>query len=351
MQYDGIYESALRKIKNNEMKTKATYIPGDGVSKITGDVVLRILDAAGAGISWDVQVCGKQAIKEHGVPLPPPLILSLKTNKLALKGKLDALEEGEFTGKNPTVLLRQVLDLYCNIRPVKNVPGVKGLYDDLDSVVIRQATEGVYSGLEHVIAPGVVESVKVTTRPAAERIAKFAFEYARKNKRKKVTTIHKANIMKMGDGLFLKTSQEIAKQYPDIAHNHIIVDNCCMQLVLKPQQFDVLLVENLYGDIVADLGSGIAGGISASAGISQSDALLVFESGHAKTKDFTRDENANPLPLLMAGVFLLETTGSVETAGRIKEAVKRSIEKNICTPDLGGSATMSIFVEEIIKNL
>lgn len=351
MHHNGVHESAVRKIKKHKMKTKATYIPGDGISRITGDAVLRVLDAAGSEIEWDVQVCGKQALKEQGLPLPPSLVLSLKTNKLALKGKLDALEEGEFTGKNPTVLLRQVLDLYCNIRPVKNVPGVNALYDNLDSVVIRQATEGVYSGLEHVITPGVVESVKVTTRHAAERIAKFAFEYARKNKRKKVTTIHKANIMKMGDGLFLKTSQEVAKNYTEITHNHIIVDNCCMQFVLKPQQFDVLLVENLYGDIVADLGSGIAGGISASAGISQSDDILVFESGHAKTKDFTRDENANPLPLLMAGVYLLETTGRPEEAAAIKVAVKRVIEKKICTPDLGGTATMNVFVEEIIKSL
>ncbi len=332
------------------MKHTLTYIPGEGISEYMGKAVIRILEKSGANISWDVQHAGKKAIKEYDVPVPPPLVLSLKKNKVALKGKFEPLEEGEFKGKNPTVLLRQVLDLYCNIRPIKNVPGLKSLHSGLDIVVIRQATEGIYSGLEHEVSPGIIESVKVTTQTAAARITKFAFEYAKKNGRKKITTIHKANIMKKGDGLFLQTTQEVAKNYAGITHEAIIVDNCCMQLVLNPHQFDVLLVENLYGDIVADIGSGISGGISASSGISQGDEISVFESGHAQTREIKTKENANPLPLLVAAVSLLRHIGENDAAQRIETAVQKTLEKGVCTPDIdGGSATMEEMTDSILN--
>lgn len=333
------------------MKHELTYIPGDGVSERAGEAVLEILAKAGVDISWDIQHCGKKALKEHDVPVPPPLVLSLKKNKIALKGKCNPLDEGEFNGKNPTVILRQVLDLYCNVRPIKNVRGLKSLYDALDSVVIRQATEGIYTGLEHEIAPGIVESVKVTTEKAAVRIAEFAFAYAKNNNRRKVTTIHKANIMKKGDGLFLHCSQEVAKQYPSIAHNHIIVDNCCMQMVMKPHQFDILLVENLYGDIVADLGSGIAGGISASAGVSLNDEIFVFESGHAQTKELVRDEMTNPLTVLTASLLMLRHIGETAAAESIENAVQKTLEEGVRTPDIGGGASMRQMTESICRHL
>src|SRR5258706_4031969 len=235
-------------------KTTITLIPGDGIGPEVSDATVRVLDAAGAGLEWERHIAGKEAVEKYGNPLPPEVLESVKRNRVALKGPVTTQVGGGF--KSINVQLRQELELYANLRPSRSLPSIPSRFEGVDIIVVRENTEDLYSGLEHVVVPGVVESIKIITEKASTRIAVFAFEYAAANKRKRISAIHKANIMKLSDGLFLDCCRAVAKRFPDVTYDEIIVDNACMQLVLDPTRYDMLLLENLYGDIVSDLCAG-----------------------------------------------------------------------------------------------
>ena len=274
-------------------KHTITLIPGDGIGPEITAAVVRIIEATGLDIEWQTQILGSQALDKFGTTLPDQTIDSIKKNRVALKGpQMTPVGKG-FTSVN--VGLRKALDLYANVRPVKTLPNVPSRYTDVDLVIVRENTEGLYSGLEHTVIPGVVESLKIVTEKATDRICRYAFEYAKANGRKKVTCVHKANIMKLSDGLFLEVFNNVAKEYPDIEADNKIVDNCCMQLVIRPEQFDVLVLENLYGDIVSDLCAGLIGGLGLAPGANigekqsaeriEKAMLDVFAEGKSLTRD------------------------------------------------------------------
>ncbi len=277
-----------------------TLIPGDGVGPEVTSAVVRIIEASGVAIEWESFIAGAEALSRYGDPLPQPVLDSIKRNKVALKGPLTTPVGTGFTSIN--VRLRKTLDLYANLRPVKTLPGVKTPFGDIDLVIVRENTEDLYSGLEHVVVPGVVESLKIITEKASTRIARFAFEYAQREGRKKITAIHKANIMKLSDGLFLDCFRKIAEEYPDIVADDKIVDNTCMQLVMRPQQFDVLLLENLYGDIISDLAAGLVGGLGVVPGANIGELGAVFEAVHGSAPDIAGMNIANPTALLQSAI-------------------------------------------------
>jgi isocitrate dehydrogenase (NAD+) len=325
---------------------RVTLIPGDGIGPEITRAATYLLERAGAAIVWDEQPAGKAALQAVGTPIPDALLASIKKNRVALKGPLETSVGHGYRSINVT--LRKYFDLYANLRPVRSLAGVKSAYTGVDLVVVRENTEDVYSGIEHQVAPGVVESVKVITARASRRIARFAFELAVREKRKTVTAIHKANIMKLSDGLFLACARQVATRYPRIAYRELIVDNACMQLVLRPQEFDVLLLENLYGDIVSDLCAGLVGGLGLVPGANLGDRVAIFEAVHGTAPDIAGKNLANPLALVFSSIMMLRHLGQERPAARLERAVERLLaEGKMLTRDLGGRATTTAVAERI----
>jgi isocitrate dehydrogenase (NAD+) len=332
------------------MAHKITLIPGDGIgSEITGAVV-RIIEASGVEIEWESFIAGAEALSRYGDPLPEPVLESIKRNRVALKGPLTTPVGTGFTSVN--VRLRKTLDLYANLRPVRNLPGLVTPFGDLDMVVVRENTEDLYSGIEHVVVPGVVESLKIITEKASTRIARFAFDYARRENRKKVTAIHKANIMKLSDGLFLDCFRKVAAEYPEIAADDKIVDNACMQLVMRPQQFDVMLLENLYGDIISDLAAGLVGGLGVVPGANIGELGAVFEAVHGSAPDIAGKNIANPTALLQTAIMMLRHLGERAAADLVERAMIHTLaNKQVRTRDLGGTASTTEYTEAIVASM
>jgi isocitrate dehydrogenase (NAD+) len=332
------------------MAHKITLIPGDGIgSEITGAVV-RIIEASGVEIEWESFIAGAEALSRYGDPLPEPVLESIKRNRVALKGPLTTPVGTGFTSVN--VRLRKTLDLYANLRPVRNLPGLVTPFGDLDMVVVRENTEDLYSGIEHVVVPGVVESLKIITEKASTRIARFAFDYARRENRKKITAIHKANIMKLSDGLFLDCFRKVAADYPEIAADEKIVDNACMQLVMRPQQFDVLLLENLYGDIISDLAAGLVGGLGVVPGANIGELGAVFEAVHGSAPDIAGKNIANPTALLQTAIMMLRHLGERGAADLVERAMIHTLaNKQVRTRDLGGTASTTEYTEAIAASM
>ncbi|MBL8206315.1 MAG: isocitrate/isopropylmalate dehydrogenase family protein [Blastocatellia bacterium] len=332
------------------MKHKITLIPGDGIGTEITSAVVRIIEAAGVQIEWDSFVAGAEALSRFGDPLPQPVLDSIKQNRVALKGPLTTPVGSGFASVN--VRLRKTLDLYANLRPVRSLPGVKTPFGELDLVVVRENTEDLYSGLEHVVVPGVVESIKVITEKASTRIAKFAFNYAKQEGRKKVTAIHKANIMKLSDGLFLDCFRKVATENPDIAADDKIVDNACMQLVMRPQQFDILLLENLYGDIISDLAAGLVGGLGIVPGANIGELGAVFEAVHGSAPDIAGMGIANPTAMLQSAILMLRYLNEREAAALIEKALIHTFAvKDVRTKDLGGTASTMEFTEAVVASM
>ena len=312
--------------------------------------MVQLLEAAGADLEWEEVEAGLDVVSKYGTPLPDQVLESVRKNKVALKGPLTTAVATGFPSAN--VELRQRLELYANLRPVTNVPGIESRFGDVDVIIVRENTEDLYSGLEHTITAGVTQSLKIIPRKASAEIAHFAFEYAHKWNRKKVTTAHKANILKISDGLFLKTCQEVAREYPDILYEEIIVDNLAMQLVINPQQFDVLLTTNLYGDIVSDLCAGLVGGLGLVPGANIGKEYAVFEAVHGSAPDIAGKNKANPLAVFFSSLLMLEYLHMEDTAKRIRKAIYRVTNKGaVLTPDLGGSASTTEFTEAVIQEL
>jgi isocitrate dehydrogenase (NAD+) len=329
----------------------ATLIPGDGIGPEVIQAAVTVMEAAGGRIAWDVQLGGKAAFERLGTPIPEPLLASIRRTKVGLKGPLET-RVGRVGYRSVNVALRKTFDLFANVRPIRSLPGVRTAFSGVDLIVVRENTEDLYSGIEHQIAPGVVESVKVITARASRRIAKFAFELARREKRRKVTAIHKANIMKLSDGLFLACVQQVARQYPRITYKELIVDNACMQLVLRPQEFDILVLENLYGDIVSDLCAGLVGGLGVVPGANLGARHALFEAVHGTAPDIAGKDVANPLAAIFSGVMLLRHIGQGRAAARLEHAVDRLLrEGRTRTRDLGGKARTSEVTARLVKLL
>ncbi len=324
---------------------RVTLIEGDGIGPEICAQMLKVVEATAVSIQFDRAYAGQTAIEKFNDTLPDETLNLIKKDRVAIKGPLSTPIAKGFGSIN--VLLRKKLELYANVRPVWSFPGVSA-YPDVDLVIMRENTEDLYSGIEHEIAPGVVESIKVITREASTRIAEYAFDYAVRNKRKKVTAIHKANIMKLSDGLFLACAQEVAKKFPSIEYQEMIVDNACMQLVTKPSQFDILLLENLYGDIVSDLCAGLVGGLGLVPGGNIGKKYAVFESVHGSAPDIAGKGIANPIAIILTLAMMLEYLGEVKASGAIGQAVLKVLEeKKIRTPDLGGKNSTAEMGEAI----
>ena len=325
---------------------KGTLIAGDGIGPEVVSAAVRVLEATGVVIEWESQMAGAMAIATEGSPLPQKTLDSIRKNGLALKGPTTTPIGSGHASIN--VALRKGLDLYANVRPIKTLPGVKSRYDNVDLVIIRENTEDLYSGLEHVVVPGVVESIKVITEKASTRIAKFAFNYARAHGRKRITAVHKANIMKLSDGLFLDCCAKVAADHPDIKYDDIIVDNCCMQLVLDPTRFDMLLLENLYGDIVSDLCAGLVGGLGLAPGANIGEKGATFEAVHGSAPDIAGKNIANPIALILSAALLLDYIDEKAAGDRVRHAVTAVLKEGRHMPkDLGGSASTSEVAEAI----
>jgi isocitrate dehydrogenase (NAD+) len=325
---------------------RVTLIPGDGIGPEVTSAAVHLVERAGARVVWDVQVAGKAALAKGGDPIPDALLASIKRNRVALKGPLETSVGHGYRSLNVT--LRKYFDLYANVRPVRTLPGVATSFTDVDLIVVRENTEDLYSGIEHAVAPGVVESVKVITARASRRIATWAFELAVREKRKTVTAIHKANIMKLSDGLFLACARQVASHYPKIKYRELIVDNACMQLVLRPQEFDVLLLENLYGDIVSDLCAGLVGGLGVVPGANYGNRVAIFEAVHGTAPDIAGKNLANPLAVLLSAVMMLHHLGETRPATRLERAIERLLDEGkVRTRDLGGRATTTAVTERI----
>ena len=327
-----------------------TLIPGDGIGPEVTNAVVKVLETAGLQVEWEPQAAGVLAIEQSGDPLPPALLDSIARTKVALKGPVTTPVGGGFTSVN--VGLRKALGLYANLRPVRNIPSVPSRYTGIDLVIVRENTEDLYTGLEHEVVPGVVESLKIITEAASERIATFAFDYARKHGRTRVTAIHKANIMKMADGLFLKSVKKIATGYPDIVCDERIVDAACMHLVMNPTQFDVLLLPNLYGDIVSDLCAGLVGGLGVVPAANLGADIAVFEAVHGSAPDIAGRNLANPTALLLSAVLMLQHIGERPIADRIMTALGHVLsEGKTRTRDLGGTSGTREFADAICAAL
>lgn len=332
------------------MKHTITLIPGDGIGPEIIAATVRIIEASGVEIEWETHIIGAQALEKYGTTIPDATIESIKKNKVALKGPLTTPVGKGFTSVN--VGLRKALDLYANIRPVKALPNVPCRYPELDLVIVRENTESLYAGLEHVVIPGVVESIKIITEKASTRIAKYAFEYAKSHNRKKVTAMHKANIMKLSDGLFLECFYNVSKGFPDIPADDKIIDNACMQLVMRPEQFDVMVLENLYGDIVSDLCAGLIGGLGLAPGANIGEQGAVFEAVHGSAPDIAGQGIANPTAILMSGFMMLRHLGEFEAANRAEKAMMDVYaEGKVRTKDLGGTSKTAEFANAIIDKL
>jgi isocitrate dehydrogenase (NAD+) len=327
-----------------------TLIPGDGIGPEVTAAVVTIFKHAGLDIEWDRQDAGVIAFKKHGQSLPAQLLDSVKRNTVALKGPVTTPIAEGFTSVN--VGLRKALDLYANLRPVRNLPGVASRFQDVDLIIVRENTEDLYAGLEHEIVPGIVESLKIITAKASTRIARFAFEYARTFGRRRVTAIHKANIMKLGDGLFLESCRAVAREFGDISYDERIVDAACMHLVMHPEKLDVLLLPNLYGDIVSDLCAGLVGGLGVVPGANIGADAAVFEAVHGSAPDIADQNLANPTALLLSGLLMLDHIGERAAADRIRAALGRVLAAGaVRTRDLGGTAHTTEFTEAICREI
>jgi isocitrate dehydrogenase (NAD+) len=326
----------------------ATLIPGDGIGPEVIGAAVRVIEAAGGRIAWDEQLGGRAAFEQYGTAIPESLVTSFRRSRVGLKGPLET-QVGRVGYRSVNVALRKTFDLYANVRPIRSLPGVRSAFSGVDLIVVRENTEDLYAGIEHQIAPGVVESVKVITARASRRIARFAFELARQERRRAVVAIHKANIMKLSDGLFLACARQVAKRHPRIRYGELIVDNACMQLVLRPHDFDVLLLENLYGDIVSDLCAGLVGGLGLVPGANLGDRYALFEAVHGTAPDIAGRNLANPLAAILSGVLLLRHVGQAAAARRVEAAVERLLrERRVLTRDLGGRATTTQMTDRLV---
>ena len=331
-------------------KHRITLIPGDGIGPEITSAVVKIVETAGLDVEWEPHLAGASAVEKHGTTLPVELLEAITRNKVALKGPLTTPVGGGFTSVN--VGLRKALELFANLRPVWNIPSVPSRYQGVDLVIVRENTEDLYSGLEHEVVPGVIESLKIITFEASTRIAQFAFDYARRHGRRRVTAVHKANIMKMGDGLFLKCVQDVAASYQDIKQDDLIVDAACMHLVMKPEQFDVLLLPNLYGDIVSDLCAGLVGGLGVVPAANLGIQVGVFEAVHGTAPDLAGRNVANPMALLLSALLMLQHIGETPMADRIMKALDIVLtEDKVRTRDLGGTASTTEFAAAICRRL
>ena len=330
------------------MTHRITLIPGDGIGPEVTDATVRILEATGLKFEWERCNAGQDAYEKYGEYLPKELLDSIERTRVALKGPVTTPIGGGFSSIN--VALRKHFELYANFRPIRNLPHIPTRYPDVDLIIVRENTEGLYSGIEHEVVPGVVESLKIITEKACLRISRFAFEYARKNKRKKIHTIHKANIMKMSDGLFLRCSRAISKEYPEITYGEHIVDNTCMQLVMNPYQYDMLLLENLYGDIISDLCAAFVGGLGLVPGANLGDDAAVFEAVHGSAPDIAGKNIANPTAVLRSSLLMLRHLGEAEAAWRIRTALEKVYrQREKLTRDVGGKAGTSEFADSVIE--
>ena len=332
------------------MKHRITLIPGDGIGPEVTEAVVQLLGRTDLSIEWERQEAGAEVEEQTGSPLPQQVLDSIIRNRVALKGPVGTPIGTGFASVN--VEVRRSLELFANLRPVASLPGISARFDAVDLIVVRENTEDLYSGLEHQVVPGVVESLKIITAKASERIAKFAFDYARRRNRHKVTAVHKANIMKLGDGLFLESVRSIGQGYDDIDYEERIVDAACMHLVMDPSQFDVLLLPNLYGDIVSDLCAGLVGGLGLVPSANLGDELAVFEAVHGTAPDIAGQQRANPTALLLSALLMLRYLDEDETAARIMAALEQVLsEGQIRTPDLGGTASTTEFTDAISKQM
>ncbi len=333
------------------MAQPVTLIPGDGIGPELAEATRRVLDASGVQFDWEVLDAGAAVMAKEGTPLPQRVLDSILRNKVAIKGPITTPVGVGFRSVN--VALRQTLGLYANLRPVRSIPGLKTRYDDVDLVIVRENTEDLYAGIEHMVGPDAAESIKIITRAASERIARYAFEYAVANGRRKVTAVHKANIMKLSDGLFLESCRTIAAGYEGkIAFEDRIVDNMCMQLVQKPELYDVLVLPNLYGDIVSDLCAGLVGGLGVAPGANIGPDAAVFEAVHGSAPKYAGLNKANPTALMLSGGLLLRHIGEQAAAERVEGVVRAVIaEGRTVTYDLGGSAGTSEFADAIVARL
>ncbi len=334
------------------MPHQVTLIPGDGIGPEVADATARAVEAAGANIEWERVDAGARALAEQGQLLPDEVFASLEMTRVGLKGPTTTPVGGGHQSIN--VALRKKLGLYVNFRPVVTLPGLKTRFDDLalDMAIFRENTEDLYAGLEHEVIPGVVESLKIITENASSRIARAAFQFARREARKKVTAIHKANIMKLSDGLFLKCCRQTAAEFPEIAYNELIVDNACMQLVMRPETFDVLVLPNLYGDIVSDLAAGLVGGLGIVPGANMGDHHAIFEAVHGTAPDIAGKGLANPTALMQSAALMLAHIGERDAARRLKSAVARVYaESRHLTGDVGGHAGTAEFTEAVVRHI
>jgi isocitrate dehydrogenase (NAD+) len=325
-----------------------TLIPGDGIGPEVTDAVVRIVAASGVTVEWERHVAGVEAVQRTGTALPVELIDSIRRNRVALKGPVTTPIGGGFTSVN--VGLRKALELYANLRPVWNLPGVPSRFEGVDLVIVRENTEDLYAGLEHEVVTGVVESLKIITERASTRIGQFAFDYAKRHGRKRVTAIHKANIMKLGDGLFLSSVRAVAAQYPDVVYDERIVDAACMHLVMNPGQFDVLVMPNLYGDIVSDLCAGLVGGLGVVGSANLGAETAVFEAVHGSAPDIAGKNIANPTALLLSAILMLRHIGEGAAADRIMQALEQLLSSGtVRTRDLKGSASTTEFADALCR--
>ncbi len=329
---------------------RVSMIPGDGTGPELADAAMKVIDAAGVDIEWDIQKAGADIMEEAGTPLPEKVLESIRTNGVALKGPITTPVGHGFRSIN--VLLRKELDLYANLRPARSIEGVKAPYTSLDLVMVRENTEDLYAGVEHMVNPDHAESIKIITRSASERIAHFAFDYAVREGRKKVTAIHKANILKLSDGLFLECARKVAREYPSIEFEDRIVDNMAMQLVQKPQLYDVLLAPNLYGDIISDLCAGLVGGLGVAPSGNFGDHIAVFEPVHGSAPKYTGMNKVNPTAIILSGALMLRYLGKEQAADLVYNATAAVIgEGKTVTYDLGGDAGTSQMADAIVEKM
>jgi isocitrate dehydrogenase (NAD+) len=333
------------------MAHRVTLIPGDGIGPELAEATRRVLDATGVEFDWETVDAGEAVIAEHGTPLPDHVLESIKRNKVAIKGPITTPVGGGFRSVNVT--LRQALGLYANLRPARSIKGLDTRYEDVDLVIVRENTEDLYAGIEHMVGPDAAESIKIITRAASERIARFAFDYAIANGRRKVTAVHKANIMKLSDGLFLESCQTIAAEYDGrVEFEDRIVDNMCMQLVQKPDLYDVLVLPNLYGDIVSDLAAGLVGGLGVAPGANIGTEAAVFEPVHGSAPKYAGQDKANPTAMILSGALMLRHLGHPDVADHLERAIRDVIAAGeTVTYDLGGTAGTSAFADAIIARL
>jgi isocitrate dehydrogenase (NAD+) len=332
------------------MAHRVTLIPGDGIGPEVTGAAVRILDASGVKIEWESFSAGSEAYAKYHEYIPKELIEAIERTGVGLKGPVTTPVGGGFASIN--VALRKKFDLYANFRPIRNLPSLPTRYPQVDLAIVRENTESLYSGIEHEVVPGVVESLKIITEKASTRIARFAFAFARREKRKRIHAIHKANIMKMSDGLFLRCCREVAKDYPEITYGEHIVDNACMQLVMNPYQYDVLVMENLYGDIISDLCAAFVGGLGLVPGANIGTQCAIFEAVHGSAPDIAGKDLANPTAVLQSGILMLRHLDENAAADRVQAALERTYkEKQHLTRDVGGTAHTSEFTDAVIANL